>query len=67
MNASQRRVARRRAPPVLRLPKGLWYSGDVLTFACRSCGEHTEWPAGPEDFDINEHANMCGGSPRCLP
>lgn len=50
------------------LPDGLWRNGaGELTFACRSCGEATEWPADPEDFDINEHANVCGGSQYCLP
>lgn len=49
------------------LPAGLWRSNGRIMFACRVCDESTEWPVGPEEFDINEHANMCGGSPRCCP
>jgi hypothetical protein len=38
-----------------------------LVFECRSCGNTTEWPAEPEDFEPNSYTNVCGGSPWCLP
>lgn len=50
------------------LPDGLWRMNDGrLMYECVSCGENSEWPAGIKDFDINNHANMCGRSPRCCP
>lgn len=50
------------------MPPGLWRTSDgTLKFECRGCGEPTEWPAEIAEFDINNHANMCGGSPRCCP
>lgn len=51
----------------LYLPDGLWEVDGVYFFQCRSCGNDTEWPAEPEDFEFDGPANYCGGSPRCLP
>jgi len=50
------------------LPEGLERTNDgTLLFECLSCGRDTEWPAEVADFDINNSANLCGGSPRCCP
>lgn len=47
------------------LPEGLYRRDGRLQFECRVCERWTEWPADPEDFDINAPENVCGGSPRC--
>ena len=50
------------------LPYGLWHdSKGALTFECRACGRDTKWEARIDEFDINNYANVCGGSPRCCP
>lgn len=49
------------------LPEGLIMLAGKVQFACRVCGEWTEWPANIEDFDIDTPENVCGGSPRCCP
>lgn len=49
------------------LPDGLWERDGRYYFACLTCGEETEWEVEPEDFVFGYYANVCGGSPRCLP
>lgn len=52
---------------VLQLPEGLWWRDGQVQFECRTCGAWTEWPAEIEDFHEDNPANVCGGSPRCIP
>jgi len=50
------------------LPDGLWRDAKgTLMYECRACGKSDEWPAEIADFDINNYANMCSGSPLCCP
>jgi len=52
---------------VLGLPEGLSFIDGQVRFECRSCGNWTEWPVDVADFELDHDANVCGGSPRCLP
>lgn len=36
-------------------------------FKCRVCEAWTEWEGEIDEFDPLNHANVCGGSPRCCP
>ncbi len=54
-------------PPPPELPEGLWERGGRLWFECRSCERATEWEGEPDQFEFGHYANVCGGSPRCLP
>lgn len=49
------------------LPDGLREKDGLLVFECRVCGNETEWPCEPEDFDITDSANVCGRNPWCCP
>lgn len=49
------------------LPEGLRLSGNEVQFQCRSCERWVEWPSDVADFEIDNPANMCGGSPHCCP
>lgn len=49
------------------LPDGLYRRDGQVQFECRVCGCLSEWPDDPENFDINNPHNVCGGSPRCCP
>jgi hypothetical protein len=48
-------------------PDGLWEDNGRFYFQCLSCGNTTEWEDAPGDFEFGHYANVCGGSPRCLP
>jgi hypothetical protein len=49
------------------LPEGLTYRDGRLWFDCAMCGQPTDWPEKPEDFDPENTILLCGGSPRCCP
>jgi len=51
------------------LNDGLSYSASErgFVFSCRSCGTPTPWEGEVDDFDYEDPANLCGGSPWCLP
>lgn len=49
------------------LPDGLWWRDGKLMYECGSCGQPSEWPVEIEDFELGHYANVCGGSPRCIP
>lgn len=49
------------------LPDGLWEKDGKLFFECRSCESATVWEGEPDEFEFGHYANVCGGSPRCLP
>jgi len=53
--------------PVEYLPEGLWERDGVLYFECKACGNESEWYGEPEEFELDNYTNMCGGSPRCCP
>lgn len=55
------------ANAVLDLPPGLWWRNGEIQFECQSCGCWTAWPADIADFEEENPANRCGGSPRCIP
>lgn len=51
----------------LGLPDGLfWRAGNVM-YCCASCGEATELPVDPEEYEDGHPHNVCGRSPRCCP
>lgn len=52
---------------MLKLPDGLSYHNGSISFQCRSCDKWSAWEADVADFDIDDHNNLCGGSPRCCP
>lgn len=52
---------------VLGWPPGLTYRNGAAHYYCVSCGELTEWPLEPEEYDEGDPNNLCGGSPRCCP
>lgn len=60
-------AARRPYNPEPELPEGLVMLGGRPQFACRSCGQWTEWEGDVADFEDGNPHNMCGGSPRCCP
>ena len=49
------------------LPEGLIEHEGKILFECLVCGEWTEWPADPEDFDPENPSNVCGRNERCCP
>ncbi len=57
-----------KANPVDELPEGLYDGEDGrYYFHCIVCGQKTEWPLEPEEFEFGDSMNLCGGSPRCCP
>ncbi len=49
------------------LPDGLFYMDGCASFECRVCGAWTPWEGEIDEFDFEDYANVCGGSPRCCP
>lgn len=52
---------------IMGLPEGLYYRGGSVQFQCNYCAAWTDWEGEVSDFKLYNYANLCGGSPRCLP
>lgn len=52
---------------VLQYPDGLEYHNGRPHTRCRVCDCLFEYEGEPAYFDLNDPANVCGGSPACCP
>lgn len=52
---------------LLGLPEGLSYIDGKIKFHCERCDALTEWCGEISEFELGNHANLCGGSQRCCP
>lgn len=50
-----------------RLPDGLVLHDGVIMYNCESCGELTDLPVDPAEYEHGHFHNVCGRSPRCCP
>lgn len=52
---------------VLNLPEGLSYRAGQVQYECESCGEWTELPIDPSEYEHGHPHNVCGRSSGCCP